>query len=105
MSRVALVQTTSTDDFQANLATALKRVEEAAALGVDLIAFPEVFLFIGGAKGTATVSVTDAGNLAASGSVTITLYASLDGSADSSEAATIWTQDGQRSLGYGWAVM
>lgn len=51
MSRVALIQTTSTDDFQANLATALKRVEEAAALGVDLIAFPEVFLFIGGAKG------------------------------------------------------
>lgn len=51
MSRVALVQTTSTDDFQANLATALKRVEEAAALGVDLVAFPEVFLFIGGAKG------------------------------------------------------
>jgi predicted amidohydrolase len=51
MSRVALVQTTSTDDFQANLDNALRRVEEAAALGVDLVAFPEVFLFIGGAKG------------------------------------------------------
>lgn len=51
MSRIALVQTTSTDDFQANLATALQRVEEAAALGVNLVAFPEVFLYIGGNKG------------------------------------------------------
>jgi predicted amidohydrolase len=51
MARVALVQTTSSDDFQANLAHALARVDEAAALGVDMVAFPEVFLYIGGAKG------------------------------------------------------
>jgi predicted amidohydrolase len=51
MSRIALVQTTSTDDFAQNLALALQRVDEAAALGVELIAFPEVFLFIGGRQG------------------------------------------------------
>lgn len=51
MSRIALVQTTSTDDFAANLALALQRVDEAAQLGVELIAFPEVFLFIGGRQG------------------------------------------------------
>ncbi len=51
MSRIALVQTTSTDDFAQNLALALERVDEAAALGVELIAFPEVFLFIGGRQG------------------------------------------------------
>lgn len=51
MSRIAMVQTTATDDFAANLAHALQRVDEAARLGVDLIAFPEVFLFIGGRTG------------------------------------------------------
>ena len=51
MSCVALVQMTSTDDFAANLALAERRVAEAAALGVQLVAFPEVFLFIGGSKG------------------------------------------------------
>jgi deaminated glutathione amidase len=58
VSRIALVQTTSTDDFNANLATALLRVEEAAKLGVDLIAFPEVFLFIGGRQGKLAHAVT-----------------------------------------------
>lgn len=51
MARIALVQTTATSDFEANLATALQRVEEAAAAGVELVAFPEVFLFIGGKQG------------------------------------------------------
>ena len=51
MSRIGLVQTTSTDDFQANLALALERVGEAAAEGVDLVAFPEVFLYVGGRRG------------------------------------------------------
>jgi predicted amidohydrolase len=58
MSRLALVQTTSTDDFDANLKTALDWVEKAAAAGVDLVAFPEVFLFIGGAKGKLANAVT-----------------------------------------------
>ncbi len=51
MARIALVQTTTTSDFEANLTTALQRVEEAAAVGVDLVAFPEVFLVIGGKQG------------------------------------------------------
>jgi predicted amidohydrolase len=42
---------TTTDDFAANLATALEIVEQAAAKEVELVAFPEVFLFIGGRKG------------------------------------------------------
>ncbi len=53
-----MVQTTSTDDFAANLALALQRVDEAAALGVELIAFPEVFLFIGGRAGKLAHAVT-----------------------------------------------
>jgi len=51
MTKIALVQTTTTTDFEDNLALALARVEEAAATGVEVIAFPEVFLFIGGRKG------------------------------------------------------
>lgn len=51
MSRIALAQTTSTNDFDANLKAALEVVEQAAAGGADLLAFPEVFLFIGGTKG------------------------------------------------------
>ena len=58
MSRIALVQTTSTDDFHANLALALQRIEEAARLGVELVAFPEVFLFIGGRAGKLANAVT-----------------------------------------------
>jgi len=58
VSRIALVQTTSTDDFAANLALALGRVDEAAHLGVDLIAFPEVFLFVGGRQGKLAHAVT-----------------------------------------------
>ncbi len=47
MATIALAQTTSTDDFQANLATAEHLVAEAAARDADLVAFPEVFLFLG----------------------------------------------------------
>ena len=47
MSRVALAQMTSTDDIDANLACARTLLHEAATAGVDLIAYPEVFPFIG----------------------------------------------------------
>lgn len=50
-SRIALAQMTSTEDFQGNLAEALRMVDEAAAAGVQLVAFPEVFLFLGGRQG------------------------------------------------------
>jgi predicted amidohydrolase len=50
-SRIALAQMTSTEDIQANLAEALRMVDEAAAAGVQLVAFPEVFLFLGGRQG------------------------------------------------------
>ncbi|MCB1741264.1 MAG: carbon-nitrogen hydrolase family protein [Gammaproteobacteria bacterium] len=47
MTRIALAQTNSTDDFDHNLSVALKLVQEAAAAGAALLAFPEVFLLIG----------------------------------------------------------
>ena len=50
-SRIALAQMTSKEDFQANLDEALLRVDEAAAAGVALVAFPEVFLYLGGRQG------------------------------------------------------
>ena len=65
MSRIAMVQTTTTDDFNANLATALQRVDEAAKLGVDMVAFPEVFLFIGGRQGKLANAVTLDGEVVA----------------------------------------
>ena len=48
MSRIALAQTTSTDDLEANLRAADAMIAEAAAEGAALLAFPEVFLYIGG---------------------------------------------------------
>lgn len=51
MARIALAQTTSGDDFDANLARALVLVAQAAAGGARLLAFPEVFLYLGGAPG------------------------------------------------------
>lgn len=50
MTKIALVQTTSTDDFHANLTLALGQLGVASAAGVEVVAFPEVFLFIGGRK-------------------------------------------------------
>jgi len=50
-SRIALAQMTSTEDFEANLAEATRLVDEAAAAGVQLVAFPEVFLYLGGREG------------------------------------------------------
>jgi predicted amidohydrolase len=45
--KIALVQTTSTSDFEKNLLNALTQVEEAADNGASLVAFPENFLFLG----------------------------------------------------------
>ena len=44
--RVALVQTTSTDDVAANLVAASRLVEEAAGRGASLVALPENFAFL-----------------------------------------------------------
>ncbi len=51
MSRIALVQTTTTEDFTHNLNHALAQVEAAAQAGAALVAFPEVFLYLGGREG------------------------------------------------------
>ena len=45
--RIALAQTTAIDDLQHNLRVARDMVREAAAGGARLLAFPEVFLFVG----------------------------------------------------------
>ena len=50
-SKIALAQMTSTSDFEANLAEAFTLVAEAAAGGARLLAFPEVFLYLGGHRG------------------------------------------------------
>ncbi|TDJ14377.1 MAG: carbon-nitrogen hydrolase, partial [Gammaproteobacteria bacterium] len=47
MAKVALAQTTTTDDFEANLEVADRMVREAADNGAALLAFPEVFLYLG----------------------------------------------------------
>jgi predicted amidohydrolase len=51
MTKIALAQTTSTDDFKANLAVAERMVSEAAENGAALLAFPEIFLYLGGYRG------------------------------------------------------
>jgi len=51
MTKIALAQTTTTDDFDANLEVADRMVREAAGNGAALLAFPEVFLYLGGYKG------------------------------------------------------
>lgn len=56
MTRIALAQTTTTDDFEANLEVANRMVEEAAAGGAALLAFPEIFLYLGGYKGKLAVA-------------------------------------------------
>ena len=55
-SRVALAQTNASEDFQANVNQALEMVPEAAREGADLLAFPEVFLFIGNREGRLRVA-------------------------------------------------
>ena len=45
------MQTTSTEDVPANLAFALEQLGAAAAGGAQLVAYPEVFLYIGGREG------------------------------------------------------
>jgi predicted amidohydrolase len=44
--RVAVVQMTSTDDLEANLEAARGFVDEAAALGAELVALPENFAYL-----------------------------------------------------------
>ncbi|MDX1431627.1 MAG: carbon-nitrogen hydrolase family protein [Gammaproteobacteria bacterium] len=51
MTTIAIAQTTSTDDLAHNLHTAHSFVREAAAAGARLIAFPEVFLYVGRREG------------------------------------------------------
>jgi predicted amidohydrolase len=56
MTKIALAQTTTTEDFDANLAVADRMVVEAAEAGAALLAFPEVFLYLGGRKGKLNVA-------------------------------------------------
>ncbi len=65
MRRIALAQTTSTDDFNANLKHALGLVGTAAQQGATLLAFPEVFLFIGGRQGKLVNAVSLEGDVIA----------------------------------------
>ena len=51
MTKIALAQTTTTDDFDANREAADRMVREAAENGTELLAFPEVFLYLGAYKG------------------------------------------------------
>ena len=56
MTKIALAQTTTSDDFDTNLAFADRMVTEAAGNGAVLLAFPEVFLYLGGYKGKLKVA-------------------------------------------------
>jgi predicted amidohydrolase len=56
MTKIALAQTTTSDDFGANLKVADRMVIEAADNGAALLAFPEVFLYLGGYKGKLKVA-------------------------------------------------
>ncbi len=47
MIRLALAQTTSGEDFSQNLAVAESLIPEAVNGGADLLAYPEVFLYLG----------------------------------------------------------
>lgn len=49
--KVALAQTTASDDLAANLRAARALVARAAGEGAELLAFPEVFLFVGDRAG------------------------------------------------------
>lgn len=56
MTKIALAQTTTTDDFDANLDAADRMVVQAAENGAELLAFPEIFLYLGGYKGKLKVA-------------------------------------------------
>lgn len=56
MTKIALAQTTSTADLDANLEVAEGMVVEAADNGAALLAFPEVFLYLGGRKGKLAIA-------------------------------------------------
>jgi predicted amidohydrolase len=56
MTKIALAQTTTSDDFDANLEAAERMVVQAAENGAALLAFPEVFLYLGGYKGKLKVA-------------------------------------------------
>ena len=58
MAKIALAQMTSTDDFESNIEVADRMVIEAAENGADLLAFPEIFLYLGGRRGKLEVAET-----------------------------------------------
>jgi len=46
-SRIGIVQMNSSDQLKDNLEYSLAKIQQAAADGVDLLAFPETFLYVG----------------------------------------------------------
>ncbi len=45
--KIGVVQMTSSDNLEENLAFALSKLQEASEQGIDLVAFPETFLYVG----------------------------------------------------------
>lgn len=58
MARIALAQMTSGEDFSRNLSFAENLIPQAARGGADLLAFPEVFLYLGPRAGKLAVAET-----------------------------------------------
>lgn len=58
MIRLALAQTTSGEDFSQNLAVAESLIPQAVKAGADLLAYPEVFLYIGPRAGKLAIAET-----------------------------------------------
>ncbi len=56
--RIALAQTTSDDNFPHNLSVAESLIPEAASGGADILAFPEVFLYLGPRAGKLAIAET-----------------------------------------------
>lgn len=56
--RLALAQTTSNEDFSHNLTVAESLIPRAAKGGADLLAYPEVFLYIGPRAGKLAIAET-----------------------------------------------
>jgi predicted amidohydrolase len=57
-ARIALAQTTSGENFSHNLSVAENLITQAVQGGADLLAFPEVFLYIGPSAGKLAVAET-----------------------------------------------